>query len=215
MPVEIINRPYGIRHSDLPMWVQNEIDEYVRWCMMPINTSRGACYSNPVQYTTIEKNLDTIRAFLGFVVHRLGLSHVHDKGLASYWDPSNIASFISFLFERKVGRGTIEKHLAVAKKMNMFLASTACKEDRELQHVAAMEKWLTTLERQCRTACPSTPKDSNMFPHATLVRAWAEDWKQRAITTVLKHEAAYGKAAPLPFSLAKLVSTGVHVQMKP
>lgn len=203
---DMMQMPYGIRHSDLPIGIQAQLDEYEEWCTMPINTGRGTMYATPVQLTTIGKNMDTIRAFLGFIVHRLGKNNPNEWGLISYWQPSNIASFISFLFARKVGKGQIEKHLAVAKKVNQFLFSKARVKETAKEHVKTLEEYLITLERQSRSACPSTPKRAEDFPHATMVRAWAEDKKAHALRAVRRHDDAYGNRRPLSLDLAKMVS---------
>lgn len=111
-----LDGPYGIRENELPSNVRSDVGAFARWCTQDINLSRGEQYSKAVQDTTITKQLECIRAYLGFVDRGLDIS-IRRLSLRAYWQPESVARFVAFLLNRGCSRNNINKHLGIAKKV--------------------------------------------------------------------------------------------------
>jgi hypothetical protein len=148
---------YGIEAHDQPPRLKREVALYQRWCAEDINTERGVDYAGAVQSTTLEKMPCIIRGFLGYAALVCALTP-EQVGLELYTDPHMLARFLGYLKARGVMRAQMNKHIAVAKKVNVFLSAGEEEGSPARMHAGRMAVWLATLEAQISASMPASVK---------------------------------------------------------
>lgn len=172
--------PYGMPKRGVTRALNSELDAFGDWSCIDINTERGTPFAASVQTATIKKQRECLRSCLGFFVHHLHIP-VTEISLDDYGKPHYVAHFIAFLMARGVGKGQLCKHISLAKKVNCFLQSGAPEGSAIRRHVARMDAWLATLERQINASMPNQQKPESL-PQLHLIREWAH----RLITAALR-----------------------------
>lgn len=114
-------------------------------------------YAKAVQKTTLEKVPPLILGFLGFIASYNNIRPA-DITLNLYADPKHLARFIGFLKARDVSIGQINKHIALARKVNDFLQSGSPLDSPARVHAQRVDNWLAKLESQLSASMPKTPK---------------------------------------------------------
>ena len=100
---------YGLRLAPEKGFVA-EVDNYVRHCMLDVNTNRGQPYLAPVQTTSIHGTRQVINGFMGFCYEQRGVQLVHLR-LSLFADPQHIVHFLGFIRGRDVGKAQLAKQV--------------------------------------------------------------------------------------------------------
>jgi hypothetical protein len=167
---------YGLGKDGTPSAVALEIDSFLAWSSALIQLDRPKQYATAVQTTTSAKQVDTIRAYLGYVdlYHR---SCLVPLSLTVYTQPKLFIQFMSYLQARDVGRAHLGKHVSLALKVNCYLAVRSGPVD---PNAGAMKTWLTNLEAQVRRSLP--PPVKGALPDFDDIGEWAEGLGEEAMS---------------------------------
>ena len=118
------------------------------------------------QEVTLENSRDIIYCYLGFL-HKyksISLSHM---SLSLFRVPTLIASFISYMLARGVGRGYVARLISMCKKVCSYLHS-----QQPWEHQLSMDIWLTRLDHQVPMLMPKLAPMA--LPPATKVFTWVD-----------------------------------------
>lgn len=189
---------YGLAVGDSPASLLGELGGYTRWAKAPYNAERSSPYTQAVQTTTIGKQLDCIRAYMGYVVHRLSVP-VLEVSLDAYSRPADLAGYFAYLLARGCRAGHVRKHISIARKVNDYLQSGSPAGSYPRRLAPAMDGWLARLEAQVAAATPA-PLRSELPPFSDVME-FVGYHVRHAVAAVEKQ---YAKG--LNFVTAELVS---------
>jgi hypothetical protein len=124
----------------------------------------------PVQSATMTSASTNTSGYMGFCHKQLGYDLGH-LSLKLYLHPHHFAQFIDFLQQREVGPGSMQQHLAHARKVATFWTSTHPTDPLpHCQSLEAMINFLTLIEKQMLY---STPKEEDIIlPAFADLQAW-------------------------------------------
>ncbi len=162
---------YGLPKNLMPVRVRHQIGRFYVWCTAPINTDRSEAYTYAVQTTTIDKVIDQIQQPLGFFRNILDIPE-SDISLDLLAHPDKIAKFVAYLIGRGAGRDQVVKHIGLARKIADFLRSGTAEDSNVAKHVAKLDKWLGTMQKQIYHEMPLPKK--LVLPDGHAVRVWAD-----------------------------------------
>ncbi len=168
---------YGFQQDNTPKYLKRHIELFQNWATDAYNFTRDGLYAQPVQSETMDKNVDCMRAFAGFV-HTYCRLHSNEITLEAYWNPMHVAAFVAYLQARGGYKGHVLKHVSLAKKINHFLVATSTRPGSQ-EHGDKMAKWLSTLETQLNAAMRHAPKAD--LPQADKVFQWVLALQQSAV----------------------------------
>lgn len=172
---------YGVGLDELGLRLRCELEKYSAYCTASINLQRlSPAFHRAVQSTTIVSETERIRGFLGFL-SRHHYIDIDSLGLACYWNATYLTRFVSFLLARETSKGTVLKHLTIAKKVSDFLISAPNTSDREKEYSARYISWLDALSAQLAQTMPDTNPYSELPRYAT-VRRWVDCVRRTALT---------------------------------
>jgi hypothetical protein len=170
---------YGLGKDGTPSAVALEMERFFAWSSALIQLDRPKAYATPVQTTTSAKQIDTIRAYLGFVdIYHPGCSV--PLSLRVYTQPHPFINFVSYLRARDVGRAHIGKHVSLALKVNRYFVAKSATTQLVDNNAAAMDTWLVNLEAQVLRSLPPPIKGS--LPDFNEIGEWAEGLGQAALS---------------------------------
>lgn len=210
-----LQEKYGFPEDGTPSRLRQDIDGFCDWSAAPINLERGVQYPHAVQDATLQGYKKSLRAFAGFV--RM-YHHLEEEKLTLevYKDPNLVANFVSYLIARGVGRGRLQGHLSLARKVNDYLAAGDDVPAMEKRHAKDMDAWLGKLETQIRSAVPDSIPAGPGLPAGDKVITWATTLASNAVKEVVRCKRDHGylvHSVALRVHDALLVSlvTGAHV----
>jgi hypothetical protein len=170
---------YGLGKGGTPSAVALEMDNFFAWSSALIQLDRPKTYATPVQTTTSAKQVDTIRAYLGYV----DLYHPecsNPLSLRAYTQPQAFINFVSYLRARDVGRAHIGKHVSLALKVNRYFVAKSGADSLVDSNAAALDTWLVNLEAQVlRSLAPPT---KGALPDFNDIVEWAEGLGNEALS---------------------------------
>ncbi len=206
MPQQARER-YGIEAHARPKRLRDEIQDFKNWSSDAINTERTMEYAGAVQSTTLEKLSSVICAYVGYAVTVLCLSQ-EETGLDAYANPHMLARFLGYLKARNVARGHLNKHIAVAKKINVYLAGGAEDGSDAKLHARRMCDMLAMMETQISLSMPAATKRD--LPEASDLYRWARRICDEAVLCVEDDQTMYGH---ITHKTAWAVETAIMVAM--
>ena len=196
---------YGLTNEEAPATLRLEVAGFKRWARAPYNMARSRAYTQAVQTTTIDKQLDCIMAFCGYVVNRLQMP-LPAVSLDIYSRPADLAGFYAYLLARGCRAGHVRKHISIARKVNDYLQSGAPDGSFARRLAPQMDEWLARLEAQVAAATP-TPIRSEL-PSFSDVMEWVGFQVQAAVLAIEKEQDFGGG---MDFKTACMVSLAVDV----
>lgn len=169
---------YGFTKDNCPDTLEDDMANFRKFSTEAYNFNRTGKYMQAVDLVTVDKQETLIRGYAGFC-HLYFKVSTMDIGLDSYKDPTKVAHFLSYLQARDVHKGHAIRHVSLARKVNMFLASDASQGSAEAAHANKMDAWLQTVEAQLN-ANMDRPVTQDR-PDASKVYAWAQAVAKQAV----------------------------------
>jgi hypothetical protein len=177
---------YGFTENCCPMHIQRDIQAFCEWAAADFNFLRTGLYVKPVQSTTLSAQVPLLRGYLGFVAS-FKEPNIQNVDLTAYANPGHIADFVAYLIARRVGKGHILQHMALAKKIVAYLQADP--EHSSLRSfLLNMQDWLGIVEKQVsaslasRSTVKATPDADDLFAwaRAKATAAWSAVEADRA-----------------------------------
>lgn len=110
---------YGIPFKHLPAATKKELKRFKVWATLATNLLRSREYANAVQSTSINKTLEVIRAYLGFVARKFGVAPAR-LSLIQFADAIKMATFLAYLKVRVRSDACMQSLCCPCKPMQAY-----------------------------------------------------------------------------------------------